>query len=83
MSCRVIGRKAEEAFLHGLLRFVEKLDVTTVVAEYLPTPKNSQVENFLADQGFKHGKDGRYYWHCSEQKPKSADSLPIEVDIAG
>ena len=36
MSCRVIGREAESAFLHAVLRRLADQGVTEVVADYMP-----------------------------------------------
>ncbi|MHC4706357.1 MAG: HAD-IIIC family phosphatase, partial [Planctomycetota bacterium] len=52
MSCRIIGRRAEEAFLYRMLRSFRELNKLKVKASYIPTSKNSLVEDFWAKQDF-------------------------------
>jgi FkbH-like protein len=52
MSCRVIGRRAEEAFLYRMLRCFRELNKLKVKASYIPTSKNNLVEDFWAKQDF-------------------------------
>ena len=54
LSCRILGRKAESDFLAYCLRYLEKeWKITAWQAQYLPTPKNKQVENYWESCGFK------------------------------
>ena len=53
MSCRVIGREVERAFLGALLAELERRGVRTVAGTYKPTPKNEQVRNFYPSVGFR------------------------------
>ena len=52
MSCRVIGRMAEQAFLNTILRYLKSRGVEELSADYIPTRKNVLVETFLPDNGF-------------------------------
>lgn len=52
MSCRVIGRKLEVAFLGCVLRRLQTAGIEMVSAEYILSKKNSQVKSFFADMGF-------------------------------
>jgi FkbH-like protein len=58
MSCRVIGRQAEQAFLHTILRDLREKGVEALSAEYIPTRKNVLVQSFLPDNGFNVTVDG-------------------------
>jgi FkbH-like protein len=60
MSCRVIGREVETAFLGALLEALEKRGVKRVVGRYLPTAKNGIVREFFGAAGFEpvEGGDG-------------------------
>ena len=49
LSCRVMGRTVENAFLAAALR---EVDATHVVGEYRPTAKNSPVKDLYARLGF-------------------------------
>lgn len=52
LSCRVLGRSVETAFLrHCVARAVER-GATSVTAEYIATAKNAQVREFYSANGF-------------------------------
>lgn len=53
LSCRVLGRDVEKAFLNQALCLAQKKGCTSVIGEYYPTPKNVQVKDFYLSQGFK------------------------------
>lgn len=53
MSCRVIGRNVEYAFFDEIVQSLRHRDITKLRAEYLATPKNSQVARFYDDLGFE------------------------------
>ncbi len=81
MSCRVIGREAESAFLEALLRVLQARGVVRLYAEYLPTAKNKLVENFLPEHGFTQQPDGR--WLRDLAAPIAAAQMrPIAVELA-
>jgi FkbH-like protein len=65
LSCRVIGRKLEEAFLAQTLEAVDRTwGATTIRAAYVPTPKNFVVADLWPAFGFKeigNGKEGRVF----------------------
>lgn len=82
MSCRVIGREAEAAFLHALLRQLVERGVEEIVAEYLPTAKNELVKSFLADQAFDPTADGRFRRHLGAHPPRTEADFPIAVHVA-
>jgi len=46
ISCRVIGRGAEDALVHRILQDAAKQNITSILAEYLPTAKNRLVADF-------------------------------------
>jgi FkbH-like protein len=81
MSCRVIGRKAESAFLNVLLKRLAASGVREVVADYLPTAKNGLVANFLPDHGFDVGADGRYRRNLEAVPPLPDDAYPIMFEL--
>ena len=53
LSCRILGRGIEEAYLLFLLNNLVKMGITTVEAKYIPTKKNKQTSEFYENQGFK------------------------------
>lgn len=82
MSCRVIGREAEAAFLHALLRHLAAAGVETVIADFRPTGKNDLVKNFLPYQGFEKCADGRYRRDLRAQPPQDQSAFPTLVELA-
>lgn len=52
LSCRVLGRNAEVAFLTEVLNELNSRGVTKVIATYEASLKNNQVERFYDDFGF-------------------------------
>jgi FkbH-like protein len=61
MSCRVIGRTAEEFFFGEFLSRARQIGYRQVVGEYVPTPKNALVSDLYDRLGFRRvsGGDGR------------------------
>ena len=80
MSCRVIGRMAETAFLETILEMLRRRGVTTLLADYLPTPKNGLVADFLPEHQFSLRPDGRYVRALDGADP--ARDIPILVRLA-
>ena len=52
MSCRIIGRKIENAFINFLLNQLKLQGKNLVKANYIKTKKNVQVEKFYDNIGF-------------------------------
>lgn len=53
MSCRVIGREVERAFLGALTEELKRRGVTQVSGDYIPTRKNAMVKDFYASCGWQ------------------------------
>ena len=53
MSCRVIGREVETAFLQTLVEQLRERGAVRVRGRYIPTTKNAQVAKFYAEHGFQ------------------------------
>ena len=81
MSCRVIGREAESAFLNALLQHLARRGVDRVVADFVPTPKNALAKDFLAMQGFSQSADERYFRDLRASPPQAESTFPIAVDL--
>jgi FkbH-like protein len=64
MSCRVIGRDVERAFLDALLRHLTARGVESIEATYTPTAKNTPARDFCGNMGF-----GR---QCNDILPEGA-----------
>ncbi|HZQ70123.1 MAG TPA: HAD-IIIC family phosphatase [Terriglobales bacterium] len=53
MSCRVIGRTVETAFLSFLADHARKLKARKIQGWFLPTRKNAPARNFYSEHGFQ------------------------------
>jgi len=77
LSCRVMGRKVEEAMLSHIIRASKELSVVEVSAEYIPTSKNKPCLSFFETSGFSRQADSNIFsWKTTENYPK-----PTQVDI--
>jgi FkbH-like protein len=81
MSCRVIGRKAESAFINALLKRLAAAGVREVLADFLPTPKNGLVTNFLPDHGFAAEAGGRFRRDLIASPPLPDGVYPMAVEM--
>lgn len=79
MSCRVIGRKAETAFLETILVELQRRGAATLVADYVPTNKNPLVATFLPDHRFGLRSDRRYERALHGPLRSGVDEVPIAV----
>jgi FkbH-like protein len=65
MSCRVLGRKVEEAALAHLAVAARKANARYLVGRYIPSPKNAMVAAHYSKLGFSHlgdAADGSTSW---------------------
>jgi FkbH-like protein len=51
MSCRVLGRRLDEAMFAALVRYAAENRYTDITGEYIPTAKNSQVADLYTRLG--------------------------------
>ena len=61
MSCRVLGRRLEEAMLHSVWAHAAAQGATAILGEYIPTAKNVLVKDLYDRLGFERileGPDG-------------------------
>lgn len=57
LSCRILGRDIEKAYLFHLLNELQARGINLVDAYYIPTAKNKQTEMFYEDCGFSFLKE--------------------------
>ena len=79
LSCRVIGRKVEQAFLVACLEDLRAAGVRRVQACYRPTARNALCENFLPGTGFT--RTGETEEEVSYALDLSAGAPPIPAHI--
>jgi len=79
LSCRVMGRTVETAFLGYIAEQARKAGIQNILGEYIPTKKNVPVKDFYDQQGFKRIKetDGMWRFDLNSQKI----SLPSWITI--
>jgi FkbH-like protein len=82
ISCRVIGREVEAAFLHALLRRLAEQGIDEIVASYQPTAKNALARSFLPDQGFETCIDDRYRRDLRKTPPSPESAFPVAIEMA-
>jgi FkbH-like protein len=81
MSCRVLGRRVEEALLNRVAEAAIAEGATKLCGTYLPTKKNGLVERHFARLGFTQVRstaDGSTFWELDLNTHTLAD-LPISV----
>jgi FkbH-like protein len=81
MSCRVLGRKVEQATLAEILRAARARGIARLVGVYRPTARNKMVESHYATLGFERfgeEPDGTTLW-TMDVATAVTPALPMEV----
>jgi len=66
MSCRVLGRGVESFLMNRVVEHAQKLGLTRITAQYIPTSKNGMVKDFFQQFGFDkvaESPKGQTQWH--------------------
>jgi FkbH-like protein len=81
MSCRVLGRRVEEACLAHLVAAARLEGARELLGKYIPSPKNAMVADHYKKLGFSHVRtvDGSSSWRLALED-FSAPNLEMEVD---
>jgi FkbH-like protein len=79
LSCRVLGRRVEDAFLHMLAERARERGVRHLVGRYIPTPKNGQVASFYPDRGFAAAGDGVFRLDLAQPRLDPPPQIVIKV----
>ena len=85
MSCRVLGRRVEEAVLAIVAAAARSAGADRLVGRYLPTVKNAMVANHFSRLGFtlvSAGDDGQTDW-ILELASYEAPELPMQLTGLG
>lgn len=85
MSCRVLGRRVEEAVLAEAAAAAKAAGAQRLIGEYLPTPKNGLVEQHYAKLGFAligELPDGGTRW-ALDLADYQAPDLPMVIEHSG
>jgi FkbH-like protein len=83
MSCRAFGRGVEKAFLFYCLRVFTNKKISTVLAQYIPSQKNSMVKDFYKDAGFvlQSKTEEKEIWAFQLEKQIYQNPLWIDMTI--
>lgn len=81
MSCRVLGRRVEQAMLQFLCQHLKERGATELLGCYIPTKRNDLVVNHYPNLGFDlvtAGNDGTTHWRLdlTNHRPYNA---PIRI----
>ncbi len=81
MSCRVLGRRVEEAILQYLVGQARLKGITEIIGRYIPTAKNGLVRDHFSRLGFVQtaSENGETTWQLAIGSYGDKD-LPMRVD---
>lgn len=81
MSCRVIGRNIEYAFMDYLIAWIKEHGINMVRAKYIHTQKNDQVRNFFDRCSFSLDRSNEmeksYFLNVEDYKPKEINYIEV------
>ena len=78
LSCRVMGRRVEEAMLHVAARYARDVGAKKIVAAYAPTAKNKPCLEFFQRSGWTADSNGEeFVWDLRSEYP-APKSVTIE-----
>lgn len=70
LSCRVMGKRVEDAIVHQVTESARKLGAKTLKVIYKPTKKNQPCLEFWRSSGFKYQSDNTFVWDLDKPYPK-------------
>jgi FkbH-like protein len=85
MSCRVLGRRVENAILQELVALARQRDIRNIIGVYHPTERNKLVEAHYEKLGFTfvlRRENGATEWNLSVADARD-ETLPIQVRRLG
>lgn len=78
LSCRLLGRRVEDAFLAVLARRAREHGARTLLGAYEPTDRNAQVASFFPDRGFTSIGERRWELDLQAGLPQPPPQLAIQ-----
>jgi FkbH-like protein len=83
MSCRIIGRNIEYAFMDYIMQWLTEKHYLTLHTEFIPTKKNGQVNRFYDDLGFillkEEEGEKQYFINLSNYQMKKIEYIKLET----
>lgn len=80
LSCRVLGRSVEDAFLAFLAERASARGASALVGLFQPTRKNAQVRGFYPDRGFEPCGDGAFRLELARQALEVPATITVRVE---
>lgn len=81
LSCRVLGRKVEQAFLGIMVEKAKRAGAARIIGEFIPTAKNKPSETFFKDANFSYtkseGASQFYEFPLNEKMYKMPDYVKV------
>ena len=82
MSCRVIGRNLEYAFLNYVIKKINEKKIINLEAKYIKTPKNEQVKEFFDRSSFglidEDDSVRNYTLNINNYEPKQLNYIEVK-----
>jgi predicted enzyme involved in methoxymalonyl-ACP biosynthesis len=69
LSCRVMGRKIEEAMLYVAINWARSVGVQEIYANYCQTPKNKPCYDFFQRSGLTCQGGNMFVWDAAQPYP--------------
>lgn len=89
MSCRVVGRRVETAFLREIAREAARAGARYVMARFIPTERNRIASRVLPEHGFvqvdddRDNSDGGSTWKLALESVNQWSADPVRVRYPG
>ena len=80
MSCRVLGRRVEEAFLQYLVEQARLRGITEIIGRYIPTAKNGLVRDHFAEAWLRPDRRAMAKHLAASVSSYGEKDLPLKVD---
>ena len=80
MSCRIIGRKLETAFLATIAADAKKNGISTIIGEYIPTKKNEPAKTFYSNHGFMRQTGSKWILDLTKHTVDAPQEVEIRVE---
>ena len=69
LSCRVFGRKIEDAMVYCIVRYARDLNLDRLIFQYIETPKNKPCLSFLQSSGLEKIEKNKFFWNLENEFP--------------
>lgn len=81
LSCRVLGRRVEDAVLAVVARRAREREARTLVGRYVATERNGQVASFFPDRGFAPAGEGAWELALDVGVPAIPAQIAVEESV--